>query len=179
MEVLEQISTRQGTAMAIVIRDALLADLPAIVDIYNAAIPTRTAAADLEPVSVDSRRDWFAQHSPDSRPLWVLEVNGEIAAWICLSSFYNGRPAYQSTAEISIYISPKHQRKGYGSLLVQRLIEHCPRLGITMLVATFFDHNSGSRRMFESLGFRQMGHLIEVADLDGVKRGLIITTLKV
>ncbi len=34
------------------IRDATEADLPTIVAIYNAAIPSRMATADLEPVSV-------------------------------------------------------------------------------------------------------------------------------
>src|SRR5437773_2631091 len=35
------------------VRDATEADLPAIVAIYNAAIPGRTATADLEPVTVE------------------------------------------------------------------------------------------------------------------------------
>jgi phosphinothricin acetyltransferase len=56
------------------IRDASEADLPAIVAIYNAAIPGRMATADTEPVSVESRRAWFAEHAPDSRPLWVASA---------------------------------------------------------------------------------------------------------
>jgi L-amino acid N-acyltransferase YncA len=166
-------------ALELKIRDALESDLPAIVDIYNAAVPTRTATADLEPVTIESRHDWFAQHDPDCRPLWVLEVEGEIAAWLCLSSFYSGRAAYRSTAEISIYIAPQHQRKGYGSMLIRRLIEHCPRLGVTTLVAMYFDHNTGSRQMFRRLGFQEKGHLTEIADLDGEKCGLIIAAYRV
>ena len=51
------------------IRDATIDDLPGIVAIYNAAIPERMATADLEPVSVESRHAWFAEHSESSRPL--------------------------------------------------------------------------------------------------------------
>jgi phosphinothricin acetyltransferase len=168
-----------GTMGNVTIRDAIEADLAAIVAIYNAAIPTRTATADLEPISIESRRGWFAQHSPDSRPLWVLEVDRQIAAWIALNSFYAGRPAYNCTAEVSIYIAPEHQRQGYGSLLLRRLIEACPRLKVTTLLAFYFDHNLGSRRLFEQHGFQPQGHFPEIAILDGQKRGLVIAMLKV
>ncbi len=46
------------------IRDADPADLPAIVAIYNAAIPGRLATADTEPISVASRAAWLAAHAP-------------------------------------------------------------------------------------------------------------------
>ncbi len=39
-------------------------DLPNIVDIYNQIIPSRLATADLEPVSVESRKSWFHSFTP-------------------------------------------------------------------------------------------------------------------
>lgn len=161
------------------IRDAIATDLPAIIAIYNAAIPSRTATADTEPITVDSRREWFAKHNLQSRPLWVLEIGNAIAAWIGLTSFYGGRPAYNATAEVSIYIAPAHQRQGYGTLLVQQMIEHCPNLGITTLLAMYFDHNTASQAMFKKLGFVEAGHLTDIAVLDGVQRGLIIASRKI
>ncbi|MEO0687152.1 MAG: N-acetyltransferase, partial [Cyanobacteria bacterium J06649_11] len=47
-----------------IIRHANENDLPAIVAIYNASIPGRMATADLEPVSVTSRINWFKNRSP-------------------------------------------------------------------------------------------------------------------
>ena len=44
-----------------VIRNATESDLPAIIDIYNAAIATRISTAQLEPVTVESRRDWLSE----------------------------------------------------------------------------------------------------------------------
>jgi hypothetical protein len=90
------------------IRDATIEDLPNIVDIYNAAIPGRMATADVEPVAIDSRRAWFAEHSPAKRPLWILVDGGEIHAWLSFLSFY-GRPAYHATAEISVYVAASSQ----------------------------------------------------------------------
>jgi L-amino acid N-acyltransferase YncA len=82
------------------IRDASVAHLPAIVAIYSAAIPERMATADLEPINVESRREWFNEHLPSSRPLWVVEEAGEIKGWFSLEAFY-GRPAYHASAEVS------------------------------------------------------------------------------
>ena len=84
------------------VRDATRADLPTIVAIYNAAIPGRMATADTEPVSPQSRQVWFEEHDPARRPLWVACVERSIVGWLSFQSFY-GRPAYQSTAEISVY----------------------------------------------------------------------------
>ena len=84
-------------------RIARFEDLPRIVAIYNATIPSRMVTADLEPVSVESRVPWFEQHDPDTRPLWVVARDGDVVAWLSFSSFY-GRPAYARTAEISVYI---------------------------------------------------------------------------
>jgi L-amino acid N-acyltransferase YncA len=50
--------------LPITLRDATPADLPAIVDIYNQAIPGGWSTADTVPVTVESRREWFAKFSP-------------------------------------------------------------------------------------------------------------------
>jgi phosphinothricin acetyltransferase len=68
------------------IRHALESDLPAIVAIYNAAVPSRMATADLEPVSVESRLAWFQGRVPSQRPLWVVETEGVIAGWLSFQS---------------------------------------------------------------------------------------------
>jgi phosphinothricin acetyltransferase len=42
-----------------------------------------------------------------------------------------------------------------------------------------FDHNEATRRLNESFGFRQVGHLTEVAVVQGHKRGLVISALRI
>lgn len=156
-----------------IIRDAVETDLPAIVAIYNASIPSRMATADLEPVSVESRFSWFYEHTPGSRPIWVMEIDQTIAGWLSFQSFY-GRPAYHATAEISIYVAPKYQRHGVGRQLLTPAIHHSPNLGLKTLVGFIFAHNYPSLQLFESLGFQRWGFLPQVAELDGVERDLII-----
>ena len=162
-----------------IVRDATEGDLPAIVAIYNAAIPGRTATADTEPVTVESRRGWFAKHDPARRPLWVAEIDGVVVAWIGLNSFYGGRPAYDATAEVSMYIAPEYQNRKLGRGLMEQMIAACPRLGVTTLLGMYFDHNEASKRLCEKLGFEQCGHLQRIANLDGETRGLIIAALRI
>ncbi len=154
-------------------RDAIIEDLPAIVAIYNSTVRTRMVTADTEPVSVASREKWFANHSPARRPLWVAEENGQIAGWLSYSSFY-GRPAYDRTCEVSVYLGPEHRRQGLGTQLVRRSIEHAGQIGVTTLLGFIFAHNEPSLRLFEKLEFQQWGRLPGVALLDGRERDLII-----
>lgn len=154
------------------IRDAKIEDLPAIVAIYNAAIPGRMATADLEAVSVESRRAWFAEHLPHSRPLWVIE-DDKTKGWISFQSFY-GRPAYQATAELSVYIASDAQRRGYARLLVAEALRRAPEFGLKTLLGFIFGHNEPSLALFRSFGFETWAHLPQVAELDGVERDLMI-----
>jgi L-amino acid N-acyltransferase YncA len=156
-----------------VIRDATPGDLPIVVAIYNAAISGRMATADLEPVSVDSRRAWFAEHSSNLRPLWVLEDADQVKGWISFQSFY-GRPAYHATAELSVYVAPDAQRRGYARLLVAEAIRRAPEFGLKTLLGFIFGHNQPSLALFRTFGFETWAHLPRVAELDGFERDLLI-----
>jgi L-amino acid N-acyltransferase YncA len=160
------------------IRDATSADLPAIVAIYNAAIPGRMASGDLDAVSVETRRGWFNEHSASKRPLWVAEREGEIRSWLSFQSFY-GRPAYHATAEISIYVMPRWQGNGYGRRLLTEAVGRAPGLGLRTLLAFIFRPNDASLGLFRGLGFETWARLPEVAELDGVDRDLLILGLKI
>jgi phosphinothricin acetyltransferase len=148
-------------------------DLPRIVAIYNATIPSRMVTADLEPVSVESRQGWFEQHQPDLRPLWVAERAGEVIAWLSFSSFY-GRPAYARTAEVSVYVDQRVHRQGIGASLLDSAIAHAPGIGVCRLLGFIFAHNAPSLALFERSGFERWAHLPGVAVLDGVERDLVI-----
>ena len=86
-----------------IIRDAIETDLPAIVEIYNATVPTRMVTAELEPVSVESRLPWFCEHAPNTYPLWVAEMDDQIAGWLSFKEFIP-RSAYRGTSEVSVYV---------------------------------------------------------------------------
>ncbi len=155
-------------------RDATQNDLVRIVEIYNSTIPTRMVTADTELVTVESRQKWFEEHNSLKRPLWIIEnPDNEIAGWISFQSFY-GRPAYDATVEISIYLDTEQRGKGLGREVLQYCIEKAPKFGTKTLLGFIFSHNEPSLKLFRHLGFEDWATLPNVALLDGQERGLKI-----
>lgn len=155
------------------IRDAVESDLPAIVDIYNSTVPTRMVTAELEPTTVEARLPWFRGHSPDRHPVWVLEIDGQIAGWLSVQSFLP-RCAYRGTVELSVYVNENFRRRGVARRLLEEAIVRAPALGISAMIGHIFAHNEPSLKLFEHLGFQRWGLLPGVAELDGVQRDLVV-----
>ena len=159
-------------------RHATLEDLKAIIDIYNSTIPSRLVTADTSPVSVESRIEWFHKHTPDKRPLWVIEDKNIVVGWIAFHSFY-GRPAYDATVEISIYLHENVRGRGLGNTALQFAVDEGKKLNVKTLLGYIFAHNEPSLKLFEKFGFREWAHLPDIAVLDGVERSLKILGLRI
>jgi L-amino acid N-acyltransferase YncA/predicted O-methyltransferase YrrM len=159
-----------------IIRDAVEADLPAIIEIYNATVPTRMVTAELEPTTVETRLSWFRDHSPDEYPFWVAESDGRVIGWLDFKKFLP-RGAYRGTSEISVYVHENFRRHGVGQRLLEEAIARAPLLGITALVGLIFGHNEPSLKLFGRLGFERWGFFPAVAQLDDVKRDLVVVGL--
>ncbi len=156
-----------------IIRDAVEADLPAIVEIYNATVPTRMVTAELEPTTVEARLPSFREHSPEQYPFWVAELEGRVIGWLDFKKFQS-RAAYRGTAEISVYVDEKFRRRGVAQRLLEHAITRASSIGITALVGLIFGHNEASLKLFQHLGFERWAFLPAVARLDGVERDLVI-----
>ena len=155
------------------IRDATEADLPAIIEIYNAATGTRISTARFEPVTVEERLPWFRRHSPDKFPLWVADSDGQIAGWLSFHEFIR-RPAYRGAAEISVYVNENFRRRGIGRLLLWKAIADAARLDTRMLLGYVLGHNEASLRLFEQAGFERWGRLPRIARFENAERDLVI-----
>jgi L-amino acid N-acyltransferase YncA len=159
-------------------RSATLNDLREIVDIYNSTVSSCMVTADTKPVSVESKLNWFHEHNEGKRPLWVVENEKGIIGWVSFSSFY-GRPAYDNTAEVSIYLLTTERGKGIGKEVLKHVIDQCEKLGIKTLLGYIFAHNEPSLKLFRSFGFSEWAKLPNIAVLDGVERSLVIVGKRV
>ena len=166
------------------IRDARISDLNSIVQIYNSTVGDRMATADTKPITIDSRVSWLQNRDFRYRPVWVMETqasnlnDNKIIGWLSFNDFY-GRPAYQHTAEISVYVAKDYRRQGVGSELLKKAIANCPQLQITTLLAFVFAHNQPSLDLLQNYGFESWGLLSQVAKLDEQTRDLAILGLKI
>lgn len=153
-------------------------DLLKIVSTYNSTVASRLVTADLEPVSVESKQAWFDAHSANRRPLWMIEVNGIYCGWMSFNSFY-GRPAYDGTVEVSIYLEENARGKGLGKACLQKAFDVCSELNIKTLLGFIFDHNEPSLQLFYKMGFEKWAHLPKIANMIDAERGLIIVGKRV
>jgi len=159
--------------MALAYRYATIDDLPRIVEIYNSIVAGRMVTADTEPVTVESRMPWFNAHDRERRPLFMVMNGIDIIGWVSYQWFY-GRPAYNGTAELSIYLDEQQRGKGYGEEVLRHAIGSCDELHIKTLLGYIFAHNLPSLKLFKKAGFEQWGYFPRIAELDGVERDLII-----
>jgi L-amino acid N-acyltransferase len=142
------------------IRDAVPADIPIMMNIYNEAVRNSTVTFDLEEKTLADRQAWFAGYGKDY-PLIVAEFTGEVVGYCSLSRFRE-RAAYASTAELSIYIAIPHQGIGVGSKLMSEIIDRGTKRGFHTVVSGINNGNQASIKLHEKFGFQHVGHLREV-----------------
>jgi L-amino acid N-acyltransferase YncA len=152
--------------MPIAIRPATEHDLPAIVHIYNEAVAKKGLTADLELVTVEQRRDWFAEHT-ERYPILVATSNSMVVGWISLSPYRKGRKALDATAEVSLYITNGLIGKGVGSDMMQSIIALAGVLGYHNMIAILIGTNERSIGLFRKYGFELWGTMPGIIEIDG------------
>jgi phosphinothricin acetyltransferase len=152
-------------------RPAREEDLADIVAIYNSTVPLRQVTADVEPVTVESRREWLRGHVGDE-PLWVLD-DGAVAGWVAFTQF-RPRAGYRPTAELSLYIAADRRGRGLGTKLLAEAIDAAPALGYRRLCGLVLDNNAASLRLTARAGFTEWGRMPGVVELDGIERDVVI-----
>lgn len=143
------------------IRVAKTQDLKAITEIYNEAIRNTTAVYTYLETTVEERTQWMMKKQNEGWPLWVCEIEGEIAGFATYGTFREW-PAYQYTIEHSIYVSTQYRRKGVASKLLMHLIEDAKKKGYQTIVAGIDASNKGSILLHERHGFVEAGVLRQV-----------------
>jgi phosphinothricin acetyltransferase len=150
--------------MAIGIRDATDADLPALVEIFNHEVVASPYLYVETPVTIDDRRTWLDQHRVAGMPVLVATESGERAEILGYASLSPYRPSsgYRFTGEISVYVAPFAQRRSIGSRLLSSLSDEAQARGLHALVASIDSENAPSVALFERRGFAEVARLVEV-----------------
>lgn len=151
--------------MATTIRAACREDIEAINDILNYSILHEIGNVAPEARSYDAACQWFDAHD-ERHPILVLEEDGMIAAWGSLSSFRANR-GYDRTTEHSVYVRNGYRRKGYGRVMLRRLMQEAARCGFDQMIAVITAENRASEALHAAEGFKKTGLLPRAAYKDG------------
>lgn len=140
------------------VRPAIPDDLPAILAIYNEAVLSTTASADVEPQALESRTEWFHALRAENFPILVAEEEGIVLGWGSLKP-YNPRPGYRFTAENSIYIAEAARGRGVGKAILANLLRSAGELPLRSVIAGVSGDNEASLRLHRAFGFKDAGTL--------------------
>lgn len=143
------------------IREARLEDLPAILDIYNEVIMTSSAVYCDNPVSLDDRRQWFESRQTQGYPVLVAEDDGEVIGFASFGDF-RSYPGFRYTVEHSVHLAPQARGKGIGTELVKALLPLARQLGKHVMIAAVDGANQGSIRFHQRLGFVETARMPQV-----------------
>ena len=143
------------------IRDAVEADLPGILTIYNDVIATSTAVYRDTPATLEDRRDWFLARRAADYPVLVAHDNSGIVGFATYGDF-RSFPGYRFTVEHTVHIRADRRGRGVGTAVMHPLIARAIDQGKHAMVGGIDAGNDGSIRFHERLGFERAATLREV-----------------
>lgn len=141
------------------IRQATIADLEAIRNIYNECVRNGNATFDTEPWSMERAGQWFSGHG-SGHPVFVGESEGKVLGWASLNR-WSDKKAYDSTAEVSVYVDADARKKGIGKKLIDWITLAGESSGFHSLIARITEGNELSLHLFHSFGYEKAGTLKE------------------
>src|SRR5262245_19728958 len=144
------------------IRSAGESDLKQLTEIYNYYVINTPITFDLEPFSVEERREWFLYYSTSGpHRLLVAETDGVVVGYVT-SSRLRPKAAYATSIETSIYLTPEAVGRGIGTDLYSALFDALAEADLHRAYAGITLPNSASIALHRKFGFRSLGVYREV-----------------
>lgn len=145
-----------------IVRPAAADDLERINAIYNHYVLHSQATFDIEPISMEARRDWFSHYSTSGPHRVLVAEDDGIVLGFATSSPFRPRAAYATSIETSVYCDPDKIGLGIGSKLYERLFDDLKDEDIHRAYAGISLPNDSSVSLHERFGFVKVGEYTEV-----------------
>lgn len=136
--------------------------MPALTEIYNHYVLSSAITFDVEAVSVETRRKWFARYAAHGRHRLLVAVQGETVVGYATSGPFRERAAYGPSVELSAYCAPDAIGRGVGSRLYEALLDALSAEDVHRVYAGIALPNDASERLHRRFGFRPVGVMSEV-----------------
>jgi len=146
----------------VIIRAATGDDVPRLTDIYNHYVARSQATFDIDPFTVEQRREWFSHYAPTGRHRLLVAEDDGVVCGFATSSPHRPRAAYATSVETSVYCAPERTGRGIGSMLYARLFDELAGEDLHRALAGITLPNDPSVSLHERFGFVKIGEYSEV-----------------
>ncbi|HEX4600948.1 MAG TPA: ribosomal protein S18-alanine N-acetyltransferase [Gemmatimonadales bacterium] len=83
-------------------------------------------------------------------PFLVAEERGVVAGYVV------GQWVADEGEILNLGVAPGHRRRGVGRALVEAMLARCGERGVTTVYLEVRESNTGARRLYDTLGFREV-----------------------
>lgn len=142
--------------------------LPELMAIYNYYILNTTVTFHTKEMDINGMREILFDSDPRFQSFIIMD--GDELCGYCILAHFVKREAYDTTAEVTIYLKHGYERRGIGTFAVKKLEEIALQNGFHALIAIICEENKGSVGLFTSLGYKKCAHYREI----GTKFGRLL-----
>ena len=146
----------------VLVRPGSAADVPALTDLYNHYVEHSHITFDLEPWTVEARREWFEHYGETGRHRLLVAAEGEHVLGYATSSSFRDKAAYDTSVEVTVYCAPGAGRRGVGSALYSALFAALSDQDVHRAYAGIARPNEASLALHRRFGFVEVGTYREV-----------------
>ncbi len=143
------------------VRPAAEEDLKKLNDIYNHYVLETHFTFDIEPMTMERRREWFSHYASTGRYRLMVAVAGSSVVGFACSSRLRTKPAYETSVETTIYLAPEAVGHGVGSQLYDELFKSLRGEDVHRAYAGIALPNQASIALHERFGFKRVAHFTE------------------
>ncbi|MDQ8706803.1 N-acetyltransferase family protein [Streptomyces sp. LHD-70] len=149
---------------AVQVRPGTEGDLDPLTEIYNHYVRETAITFDTVPFTPEERLPWLRSHPEDGRHrlLVAQQASGSPILGYATSSAFRPKPAYETSVEVSVYLTPDAAGRGVGALLYTALFDALSTEDVHRAYAGIALPNAPSVHLHERFGFRHVGTYAEV-----------------
>lgn len=145
----------------IAVRQATEDDLAQLNDVYNRYVIETHFTFDIEPMTLEARREWFEHYDTTGRHRVVVGLSDSAVIGYACSSRWRPKPAYETSVETSIYVAPDAVGRGIGTRLYDELFKQLQGEDVHRAYAGIALPNQASIALHERFGFKRVAHFTE------------------
>jgi len=142
----------------VTLRSARMSDLHGFLDFINSLVDEQADILFEERLTLEDEDDWLRNLLAEIENGIVISVVAEIDGRIIGNSGVRrgiGRNSHVGLLHIAV--KNGYRNAGFGTEMMQILIEESRRIGLKLLHLTVFDSNQQAKHLYEKIGFKEVG----------------------